>query len=224
MPQSPAPRKTTGRPARISRAEIIRTALRIVTEDGVDRLTMRRLASEIGSTPMALYHHVRDKEELLLLLLDDYAAQHLRRPPAPPTDPRERVIAAATAIHEVLAACPWVVEVLTADDLMSTSALWFVEQIVDGLTDCGLPLEQAVHGYRTIWYYTAGEIVVRAAAARRRATDDRPTYRERVFAGLDPAELPRLAEVAGRWAPLTAEDTYAPGLRALLNGLLSERG
>ncbi|MGW3205177.1 TetR/AcrR family transcriptional regulator [Streptomyces sp. NPDC001135] len=222
MPHPPAaPRKPPGRPARISRAEIIRTALRIVTEDGVDRLTMRRLASEIGSTPMALYHHVRDKEELLILLLDDYAARTLRRPSEPPADPRERVIAAATAIHEVLAACPWVVEVLTADDLMSTSALWFVEQMVDGLTDCGLSLEQAVHGYRTIWYYTAGEIVVRATAARRRTTDDRPTYRDRVFADLDPAELPRLAEVSSRWAPLTAEDTYAPGLRALLNGLLA---
>ncbi|MGW2420313.1 TetR/AcrR family transcriptional regulator [Streptomyces sp. NPDC001709] len=224
MPQPPAPRKTTGRPARISRAEIIRTALRIVTDEGVNRLTMRRLASEIGSTPMALYHHVRDKEELLLLLLDDYAAQNLRRPSPPPTDPRERVIAAATAIHEVLAACPWVVEVLTADDLMSTSALWFVEQIVDGLTACGLSLESAVHGYRAIWYYTAGEIVIRTAAARRRAADDRPTYRERVFAALDPQELPRLTEVAHRWAPLTTQDTYAQGLTALVDGLVSTVG
>ncbi|GAA3129543.1 hypothetical protein GCM10017687_51000 [Streptomyces echinatus] len=174
MPRPPAPRKTTGRPARISREEIIRTARRIVTEDGADRLTMRRLATEIGSTPMALYHHVRDKEELLLLLLDDHAARSLRRPEPPPADPRDRVLAAATAIHEVLAACPWIVEVLTADDLMSTSALWFVEQIVAGLTESGLSLDEAVRGYRTIWYYTAGEILVHATSARRRSTDDRP--------------------------------------------------
>ncbi|WP_189948264.1 TetR/AcrR family transcriptional regulator [Streptomyces alanosinicus] len=221
MPQPPAPRKTTGRPARISRTEILRTALRIVTDEGVARLTMRRLASEVGSTPMALYHHVRDKEELLLLLLDDYAAQHLHRPSTAPTEPRERVIAAATAIHEVLADCPWVVEVLTADDLMSKSALWFVEQIVDGLTACGLTLESAVHGYRAIWYYTAGEIVIRTTAAHRRAADDRPTYRERVFTDLDPDELPRLAEVSDRWAPLTAQDIYVHGLTALVNGLLA---
>lgn len=110
---------------------------------------------------------------------------------------------------------------LTADDLMSTSALWFVEQIVDGLVECGLPPERAVHGYRTIWYYTAGEIVVRATAARRRADDDRATYREQVFADLDPGELPRLAQVADHWAPLTAEDTYLDGLRALVDGLLA---
>ncbi|MFI2734865.1 TetR/AcrR family transcriptional regulator [Streptomyces sp. NPDC018711] len=220
MSQPSAPRKTLGRPPRISREEVVEKARRIVTEEGVDRLTMRRLATEIGSTPMALYHHVRDKEELLVLLLDDYTARTLHRPELP-ADPRERVVASATAIHEVLAACPWIVEVLTADDLMSASALWFVEQIVDGLVECGLTPEQAVHGYRAIWYYTAGEITVRTTAARRRAGDDRATYRERVFADLDPGELPRLAQVADHWASLTAEDTYPAGLRALVNGLLA---
>lgn len=226
MPQPSAPRKTRGRPPRISREEVVATARRIVDEDGVDRLTMRRLATEIGSTPMALYHHVRNKEELLLLLLDDHAARTLRRPETPAAHPRERIIVAAAAIHEALAACPWIVEVLTADDLMSASALWFVEQIVDGLVECGLTPERAVQGYRAIWYYTAGEILVRATATRRRAdatADDRVTYRARVFADLDPDELPRLAQVADNWAPLTAEDTYRDGLRALVDGLLVSR-
>ncbi|MFE7315935.1 TetR/AcrR family transcriptional regulator [Streptomyces sp. NPDC057555] len=222
MPQRSAPRKTLGRPPRISRQEVIDTARRIVTEDGVDRLTMRRLATAIGSTPMALYHHVRNKEELLVLLLDDYTAQALHRPELP-AQPRERIVVAAAAIHDVLAACPWIVEVLTADDLMSASALWFVEQIVDGLVACGLSPERAVHGYRAIWYYTAGEIVIRTTAARRRADDDRPTYRDQVFAELDPTELPRLAQVADHWAPLTAQDTYLDGLRALVDGLLTPR-
>lgn len=222
MSQPSAPRKPRGRPPRISREEVVDTARRIIDAEGVDRLTMRRLATEIGSTPMALYHHVRNKEELLVLLLDDYATRTLQRPELP-AEPRERIVAAAATIHEALAACPWIVEVLTADDLMSTSALWFVEQIVDGLVQCGLSPEQAVHGYRAIWYYTAGEIVIRTTATRRRTNDDRPTYREQVFAALDPNELPRLAQVADAWAPLTAEDTYVPGLRALVDGLLVTR-
>ncbi|MEU1375943.1 TetR/AcrR family transcriptional regulator [Streptomyces triculaminicus] len=221
MPQTPAPRKTIGRPPRISREEVVTTARRIVDAEGVGRLTMRRLATEIGSTPMALYHHVRNKEELLVLLLDDYTARTLHRPELP-AQPRERIVVAAATIHEALAACPWIVEVLTADDLMATSALWFVEQIIDGLVECGLSPERAVHGYRAIWYYTAGEIVVRTTAALRR-TDDRPTYRERVFADLDPSELPRLAQVADHWSSLTAEDTYLDGLRALVEGFLAPR-
>lgn len=222
MQQPTAPRRTTGRPPRISREEVIGTARRIVAEEGVERLTMRHLAAEIGSTPMALYHHVRNKEDLLVLLLDDHASRTLHRTELP-AEPRERVVAAATAIHEALAACPWIVEVLTADDLLSTHALWFVEQIIDGLIAGGLSLDGAARGYRAIWYYTAGEIIVRATATRRRTGADRPTYRQQVFADLDPGELPRLARIADRWESLTAQDTYRDGLRSLVDGLLTAR-
>ncbi|MDL4774631.1 MULTISPECIES: TetR/AcrR family transcriptional regulator [Thermomonosporaceae] len=212
---------TTGRPPRISREEIVEAAHRVVDAEGAGKLTMRRLARELGCTPMALYHHVRDKDELLLLLLDDYAARLPR--PEPPAEPRERIVAVATALRDGLAGLPWIAEVLTADDLLSVSALWYSEHIVDAAVQAGLTLDRAVHAYRAIWYYTAGEIIIRASAARRRADAGKPTYRERVFAEIDPEPFPRLASVAGRWAPLTAEDTYGDGLRALVDGLLAAR-
>ncbi|MEV6034517.1 helix-turn-helix domain-containing protein [Nonomuraea sp. NPDC052116] len=207
----------TGRPPKISRAEIVAAALRVIEEDGVGALTMRRLAREVGSTAMAIYHHVRDKEELLLLLLDDYAAGIPR--PELPEEPRERVVAAAMAMHEAVSGCPWVVDVLRADDLMSVGALWYPERIVDAAVRAGLTTEEAVDVYRIIWHYTMGEIGGRAVARRRRE-EERSTYRERVFAELDAEEFPRLSEVAGRWEELTARDTYAKGVRALVKGLL----
>jgi hypothetical protein len=72
----------------------------------------------------------------------------------------------------------------------------------------------AADAYRIIWHYTAGEISSRAAAARRRE-DARPTYRSRVFAELDSAELPRLAALGERWEELTGRDTYDKGVRAI---------
>ncbi|MGW4404286.1 TetR/AcrR family transcriptional regulator [Nonomuraea sp. NPDC004702] len=211
----------TGRPPRISRADIVAAAHRVIEADGVGGLTMRRLAKEVGSTPMALYHHVRDKEELLLLLLDEYAAG-LPRPDLP-ADPRERVVVVALAMRDAVAGCPWAVDVLRADDLLAVGALWYPEKIIDAALGAGLTAERAVHLYRIIWHYTAGEIAVRAAAGRRRE-EGGPTYRDQVFAGLDPAALPRLAELGGRWAELTAEDTYELGLRALVDGLLPRPG
>ncbi|HUR06029.1 MAG TPA: helix-turn-helix domain-containing protein, partial [Nonomuraea sp.] len=165
----------TGRPPKISRAEIVAAALRVIEEDGVSMLTMRRLAREVGSTAMAIYHHVRDKEELLLLLLDDYAAGIPR--PELPEEPRERVVAAAMAMHEGVSGCPWAVDVLRADDLMSVGALWYPERIVDAAVRAGLTMEAAVDVYRIIWHYTMGEIGGRAVARRRRE-EDRSTYRE----------------------------------------------
>ncbi|GAA2215767.1 TetR/AcrR family transcriptional regulator C-terminal domain-containing protein [Nonomuraea monospora] len=207
----------TGRPPKISRAEIVTAANRVIEEDGVAALTMRRLAKEVGSTAMALYHHVRDKDELLLLLLDAYAATAPR--PELPEEPRERLVAAAVAMHDALSGRPWAVDVLRADDLLSVGALWYPERIVDAAVRAGLTTEEAVDAYRIIWHYTAGEISA-AAAARARREEGGTTYRERVFADLDAAEFPRLSEVGARWGELTAHDTYVKGVRALVRGLL----
>ncbi|MGV9823192.1 TetR/AcrR family transcriptional regulator [Nocardia xishanensis] len=215
--RAPSERRT-GRPARISRAEIVAAAHAVLDAEGVEKLTMRRLATELGCTPMALYHHVRDKEDLLRVLLDDYADQVDL--PDLPDDPKQRILVAATAMHDVLAARPWIVEVLTEGDLFGLSALWFSENIIDAAVAAGLTLDRAAHAYRAIWHYTAGEILIRGNAVRR-AADERPTYRDQVFADLDPETLPRLAELGPRWAALSAADTYAEGLRALVDGLLA---
>jgi AcrR family transcriptional regulator len=218
---APSSRARPGRPPRISRADIVDAARRIVDREGVQNLTMRRVAAEVGGAPMALYHHVRGREQLLTLLLDDVARELVA--PDLPAEPRERIVAAATAVHALFAHHPWVAEALTADDLLSPAALWFPETVVDAAIAYGATPEDAVHAYRTIWYYTAGEIIIRAAAARRRADDTAPTLRDQVFAELDPRQLPRLAALGPRWAELTARDTYARGLRALVEGLLPER-
>ncbi|MEC3917622.1 TetR/AcrR family transcriptional regulator [Nocardia sp. CDC160] len=210
----------TGRPPRLSREQIVAAARALVEARGVDALTMRRLATDLGATPMAIYHHVRDREQLLLLLLDDVAAGMQR--PHLPADPRERLVTTARAMHDTLAQVPWIVEILTADDLLSPAALWYTETIIDSAVNCGLTLDDAVHTYRSIWYYTAGEILVHAAAAHRRATDERPTFRDQLIAGVDPQAMPRLAAVADRWQELTVTDTYEQGLRALVDGLLTK--
>ncbi|MER5425798.1 TetR/AcrR family transcriptional regulator [Streptosporangium roseum] len=211
----------TGRPPRISRADIVSAAHRIIDEEGTQGLTMRRLAREVGTTPMALYHHVHDKDELLQLLLDDYATG-LPRPelPGESGDPGERIVAAAIAMRGALIGVPWIVEVLRADDLMSVHALWYPETIIDAAVRAGLTPEAAVDLYRIIWHYTAGEITARAAATRRRK-DGRPTYRGQVFANLDATRLPRLAALGEHWEELTTRDTYDKGVRAIVDGLLT---
>ncbi|WP_067807957.1 TetR/AcrR family transcriptional regulator [Nocardia beijingensis] len=217
MPSSSSQPQRTGRPARISRAEILAAADSVIEADGVAKLTMRRLATELGCTPMALYHHVRDKEDLLRLLLNEYADQVVW--PDLPEEPRERVRVAARAMRDVLAARPWIVEILAADDLLGVSALWVSESIVDGFVAGGLPLDRAAQAYRVIWHYTAGDLIVRARSARRSA-EDRPTFRAQVFAELDAETYPRLAALGSDYLSLAARDTYDLGLDALIDGLL----
>ena len=53
-----------GRP-RLTKSAVVGRALELADRDGADALTIRRLATELGVTPMALYWHFRSKEELL---------------------------------------------------------------------------------------------------------------------------------------------------------------
>src|SRR3982074_536337 len=49
----------------LTRDAIVRRALKIGEAEGLDAVSLRRLASEFGVTPMALYRHVRDKQDLI---------------------------------------------------------------------------------------------------------------------------------------------------------------
>ena len=59
----------TDRP-RLTKSAVVGRALEMADQDGVDALTIRRLATELGVTPMALYWHFRSKDELLVALCD----------------------------------------------------------------------------------------------------------------------------------------------------------
>lgn len=70
-------RKTERRRKRrpLDQAQVVRAALRLLDEVGLDELTMRRLADRLGIKAASLYRHVRDKNELLALLGDEIAGE-----------------------------------------------------------------------------------------------------------------------------------------------------
>jgi TetR/AcrR family tetracycline transcriptional repressor len=59
----------------LDRPQIVRAALTLLDEVGLDGLTMRSLAERLGVQAASLYRHVRDKEELLILLADEISAE-----------------------------------------------------------------------------------------------------------------------------------------------------
>ncbi|GLY06870.1 MULTISPECIES: TetR/AcrR family transcriptional regulator [Actinoplanes] len=199
----------TGRPPATSRAQILDAARRIIDDDGWERLTVRRLAGDLGIGTTTLYHHVRDREDLLILLINEHAGRTMTG--ELPTDPAERVFAAAVAIHDSLASWPWAAEVLSTDGFLGRlegAALSTVEALLTGAVDHGCTPEQAAHVFRAVWYYTVGEILVRAHSSGRPPVP--PTF-----------AAPQLAGLGERWPELAATDTYRQGLRTLVTGLLT---
>lgn len=218
----PTAKRAVGRPRRVEPEKIVGIARRIIEEEGVDTLSMRRVAKEVGVTPMALYHHVRDKDELLMLTLAGIADGFPR--PELPSDPRARMLAVSVHMHDVLLQIPWVVEILTLGELTDKSALWMVDEIIGSGLACGLSETQAVRAYRTIWHCAYGDLVFRNALAKRAAEQpgDGRLFPELLTAE-DAAELPHLTALADRWREMTESYDIAEQLDAVIEGLLSKR-
>jgi TetR/AcrR family tetracycline transcriptional repressor len=81
-PWKPAPR---ARPARapLTREAIVDAALRVLEQQGADKLSMRRVAEELGTGVASLYWHVASKDELINLLVDRVASEIEVPPPDP---------------------------------------------------------------------------------------------------------------------------------------------
>jgi AcrR family transcriptional regulator len=220
-PKSGANGGRTGRPPVTSRAQILTAARQLIDRDGWDKLTVRRLAAELGIGSTTLYHHLRDKEDLLLLMLNEYIGRIPR--PELPDDPAERIVTVAVVARDMLADWPWAAEVLTVDGFMGRfddDARWFVEAILAAAVDSGCSHEQAVQIFRHVWYYTVGEVLVRSRSAGVRRPDGQPvnpSFRR----NLQDSRLPHVAAVADSWSVLAAEDTYADGVRAFVRGILT---
>lgn len=207
-----------GRPARLSRDALVDAAEEIVASEGIDALTMRRLADELGSSPMSLYRHVRDKDELLLLLIERRAAE-LRLPPLP-DDPRDRLVALFVLLFDSLSLSPWIVEVLAKGDLVAPSVLPVLDRILEAFLAAGLSAEEAGRAYHVAWRYTVGELTVRHSTARHFATLDREPLLVRIMAEIDPEAMPTLADLRLELAAGRRELRYEDGIGAVIDGLL----
>src|SRR6516225_4610088 len=69
-------------------SRIVRSAIRMADADGLEAISMARVAAKAGTAPMSLYRHVSGKEQLLELM-GDAAWGAPPPPPAPPTAPGE---------------------------------------------------------------------------------------------------------------------------------------
>jgi AcrR family transcriptional regulator len=59
----------------LNRQRIVRTAVALADEGGVDSISMRKIAEELDVVPMALYRHVANKDEMLDAMVDAVVAE-----------------------------------------------------------------------------------------------------------------------------------------------------
>jgi AcrR family transcriptional regulator len=138
----------SGKRTPLSRELITSTAVDVVSREGLDALSMRRLAQELDVWPMSMYRHFRDKEELL-----DAVAAAGADDVALPAD--KQLSAFAAEARALLERQP---SDLRRRALTSAGLLRLSDAAVESLTEAGVSPAEAAIAWRTVLAYVVGSI------------------------------------------------------------------
>ena len=145
-----------GQRAGLTRERVLAAAHQLLTDGGVEALTMRALADRLGVSPNALYSHVASKAELVDALLDDVlGAVHV--PALETEDPGAALHALMATTYDVLLAHPDLVPLYVArQGARGPNALRLGEVMLGLLAGAGATGPRALEARRVLIVYTIG--------------------------------------------------------------------
>lgn len=138
----------------LTREGIAGRALAFVDREGLEALSMRRLAQELGVGTMTLYGYFADKDDLLDAVVESAASAYAIEAPA--GDWRTRLAEVARQMREGLAAHPSLVQLRLRRPILSPGAMRGTEMAMDALLEAGLDAREAASAFRAIFLYTFG--------------------------------------------------------------------
>ncbi|MGH3140891.1 MAG: TetR/AcrR family transcriptional regulator C-terminal domain-containing protein [Gaiellales bacterium] len=155
----------------LSQDRIVRAALAIADAEGLDALTMRRLALELGAAPMTAYSHFRDKRELLTAVVDAVMAEV----ELPEADGRWRkpIRRLAESFRRALLAHSAVMPAVHVYGAGGPVALTVIDRARAIMRGAGFADEQAVAAVDTVYAFTLGALSLELAEDRFRDGLDR---------------------------------------------------
>ena len=185
---------------------------------GIDNLSMRKLAQELGVEAMSLYHWFRNKSELLGAMLESVYAEFGR--PAPGGDWRVALRESAISAHHALLRHPWACALIGQPHGPSRVQFEWMNSVLGRLRAAGFSAEMTHHAYHALDSHIVGFtlwVLPYLALSR-----EQPDLAERVLEELPASELPHLVEhieyhIATEVSGDTSEFDF--GLDLLLNGL-----
>jgi AcrR family transcriptional regulator len=192
-----------GRPASITRAEVIEAALRLAQQVGLDRFTMGQLADELGVAPMTAYHHVSNRNELVQLVVEELL--HRVEVPGPEEgswDVRLKTLEAN--VRRELGGIPGIRTGISAEGSPASRRL--AEAVLTILDDAGFDEHSALLAYGAMFTYMVGQLDLDVVADR----------------GTDSTDALRFAELTDRSARgrrPTPDEFFDFGFDLLLIGL-----
>jgi AcrR family transcriptional regulator len=218
------PYRDARRPARqpLDRPRVVASALALMDQVGLDGLTMRRLADELGVTAGSLYRHVHDKDELLVLLADAISGQvPLMREDVPW---QQALRDHASAYRRLLLAHRDAARLLASTPPAGPQRLRRIEVFLRVLRTAGFGDRDvawsAYHFNNLVTEFVADEVRLATVAEAAGSTRDRLLEQARAqLRALPQDEFPILTELADDVASSEADATFEFGVSLILRGM-----
>lgn len=205
----------------LSRDDILDATLRLVQRSGIDAVTMRRLADEIGVTPMALYHHIPNKKQLLDLAVDRVGERvHIAHDGRPWIDQmRDYAMSWRDELHRY----PGVAGYILRQDAPPSMAWRVIDDAVSLLVESGFDDRTAARAYAALASFVLARCEqeeVMAGHARNREPWSEARIRQVLEDAHDNIDHGR---ISGYLKELSDDDHFSYTLERLLVGIDAER-
>ncbi|MGW4029468.1 TetR/AcrR family transcriptional regulator C-terminal domain-containing protein [Streptomyces sp. NPDC004838] len=209
-----------GRKPAYSREAITAAAVALADAEGLEAVTMRRVAAQVGAGAMSLYSYAPDKETLLELMVDHVSGE-LPAANVPAGDWRADLKAIAHLQRAHMLRHPWLPAALAARRTPGPNALAFLERALAVLRPTGLDGAAKLEVLAQLTAFVAGHVAHEIARTAASQSSDRIAAEARYLAAVAAdGRHPELAEVlAAPGRPLTPEATFTRFLNRLIDGL-----
>ena len=127
----------------LSRERVLRAAIAMADQEGVESLSMRKLGQALGVEAMSLYRHVANRDDILEGICDLVIGEI--GVPAQDADWKLAMRQRASSAHEVILRHPWASTLIESRGGLSPARLRYVEAIIGSLRRGGFPIEGAYH-------------------------------------------------------------------------------
>ncbi|MFJ1735771.1 TetR/AcrR family transcriptional regulator C-terminal domain-containing protein [Streptomyces sp. NPDC088254] len=209
-----------GRKPAYSREAITAAAVALADAEGLEAVTMRKVAAQVGAGVMSLYSYAPDKETLLNLMVDHVSGE-LPTTDTPTGDWRADLKAIAHLQRTHMLRHPWLTAALSTRRVPGPNTLAFLEHALAALRPTGLDGAAKLEVFAQLTAFVAGHVAHEIAQAAAAESPDRSAAEARYLATVAAdGRHPELAEaLSAPGRPLTPEATFTRFLNRLIDGL-----
>jgi AcrR family transcriptional regulator len=200
---------------------VLQAALALAARDGIESLTMRKLADELGVGAMSLYYYVPNKEQLLDGMVDIVFSEI--EPPSTDVDWKTAMRNRALSTRDALRRHPWAIGLMEGRTSHGPANLRLHDAVLGCLRAAGFSLEMTVHAYSVQDAYIYG-FALQEQDMSSETADDFAAEAQRQMREYEAmlADFPHLVEVVGGYVAESGYDydtEFVFGLDLILDGL-----